>query len=164
MGLDNAGKTTLLYLLKTNKFIQSMPTHQVTSEELQIGNLILTTYDIGGHKQIRRVWADYFPVTNAIVFVIDSCDRFRFVEARAELDALLNMELLSNTPILILANKIDKYGAAGEDEIKLYFNLESKLTGKTNFKPNSRPIELFMCSLKAREGYGEAFKWLSKFF
>lgn len=125
---------------------------------------MLTTHDIGGHKQVRRVWKEYFPVADAIVFLIDTYERHRFADARTELEAILDMELISDLPILILGNKIDKYNAAGEEEIRDFFNLNGKLTGKKNFKPESRPIELFMCSLIMKEGYGEAFKWLSKFF
>jgi GTP-binding protein SAR1 len=166
LGLDNAGKTTLMYLLKENKFIATLPTGHPTSEEFTLDNLVLKTYDVGGHIQVRKVWQDYFPIANGIVFLLDVANRERFGEARAELNALLELEELANCPMVILANKIDKYNAAGEEEIKDYFKLHALLTGKQELRQQTdkRPLELFMCSLKANEGYGDGIRWLSNFF
>ena len=77
LGLDNAGKTTLVRRLVTGAMEQHEPTLHPTTEEVSLGNLTLTTYDLGGHAQARRVWRDYFPAVDAIVFLVDSCDRAR---------------------------------------------------------------------------------------
>lgn len=66
------------------------------------------------------------------MFLIDACDRVRFTESKAELDSLLADEQLSNCPILILGNKIDRVGAASEDELRGVFELYSKTTGKVS--------------------------------
>lgn len=78
----------------------------------------------------RRVWKDYFPAVDAIVFLVDASDRSRLPESRAELDALLTDEQLSACPVLVLGNKIDKPGAASEDELRQFFNLFGQTTGK----------------------------------
>lgn len=79
---------------------------------------------------VRRVWREYIPLVDAIVFIIDVSKRDRFQEAYSELYSLLNFEDIENCPILILGNKIDKYNAVGEEELKSIFNLNGILTGK----------------------------------
>ena len=130
LGLDDSGKTTLLYLLKTGKIIQPEPSMHATKEEMTLGKICFTTYDLGGHKQVRRVWKEYLPIVDGIVFLIDVQKRERFSECKAELDALLDDEQTQHCPILVLGNKIDKLNAAGEREIIDYFNLYHLLTGK----------------------------------
>lgn len=74
---------------------------------------------------------------DAIVFLIDAWDRSRFTESKNELDSLLTDEALSNCPVLILGNKIDKPGAASEDELRNHFALYQLTTGKVCFQAKS---------------------------
>lgn len=112
------------------------------------------------------MWKDYFPAVDAIVFLVDACDRSRFIESKAELDSLLTDEQLSNCPVLILGNKIDRPGAASEDELRNLFALYGQTTGKGKIPRSEltgRPLELFMCSVLKRQGYGEGFRWLAQY-
>ncbi|KAK7904643.1 hypothetical protein WMY93_017250 [Mugilogobius chulae] len=161
LGLDNAGKTTLLHMLKDDRLGQHVPTLHPTSEELTIEGMTFTTFDLGGHVQ------NYLPAVNGIVFLIDSVDHDRLAESKTELYALLADETISNVPVLILGNKIDRPEAMWEGDLRKTLSLHSQLTGKGNVSRKelngARPMEIFMCSVKKRQGYGEAFRWLSQY-
>lgn len=165
LGLDNAGKTTLLHMLKDNKMGVHEPTLHPTSEQLTMGNISFTTYDLGGHCQARKVWKDYFPAVDGIVFLVDAADPERMNEAKAELDSLLTDEQVANAPVLVLGNKIDRQQACSEQALREFFQLRT--TGKGQVPLDSlggaRPVELFMCSVLKKQGYGEGFRWLSQY-
>ena len=156
LGLDNAGKSTLLHVLKTDKIVQTRPTIHPHSEELKIGNIILNTYDLGGHLTARLIWKDYFPNVNAILFLIDSVDTKRFNEVKTELENILKSPELINIPIALLGNKIDMSGAVSIDELKEALNYDEIIAKET------RPMEIFMVSVTKKIGFTNALEWICK--
>ncbi|XP_060071547.1 GTP-binding protein SAR1-like [Ylistrum balloti] len=168
VGLDNAGKSTLLNMLKTGRAAQFPPTGQARSEEMTIGGLTIQAYDLGGHAIMRRVWLDYFPAVDGIVYMVDAADRERLQESKTELTRILDDPEIPPIPILILGNKTDKGTAIGKEELIMSFDLQRRLYKETGYnetengRPPLRECQLFMCSLLKKQGYGDAFRWLAK--
>ncbi|KAL5699358.1 GTP-binding protein SAR1a [Ranunculus cassubicifolius] len=165
LGLDNAGKTTLFRMLMDERLLQSAPTQRPTSEELQIGNILLTAFDLGGHQIARRVWKDYYSNVDAVVYLVDAFDKERFAEAKEQLDALLSDETLADVPFLILGNKIDTPYASSEEELSYYLGVSHQKTGKGKVKLDNgrRPLEVFMCSVVRKMGYGAGLEWACQY-
>lgn len=166
LGLDNAGKTTLLGKLATDQVHVHRPTFHPNVEELTLGGIKLKTIDMGGHLEARRLWKDYFTKVDGVVFIVDAANPERFHEARQELGMLLQSEELTKTPFLILGNKIDMPGrACSEDALVAAMGLTGLLTGKQTkvMDPSVRPLEVYMCSVVKKVGYGDGFRWLSQY-
>ena len=90
LGLDSAGKTTILYALKTGQNIQTVPTIGFNIETINYKNLELNVWDVGGQDKLRDLWRHYYPGTNGVIFVVDSADNTRLNTAKEELHFLMN--------------------------------------------------------------------------
>jgi ADP-ribosylation factor protein 1 len=90
VGLDAAGKTTILYKLKLGEIVTTIPTIGFNVETVEYKNISFTVWDVGGQDKIRPLWRHYFQNTQGLIFVVDSNDRDRVVEARDELHRMLN--------------------------------------------------------------------------
>merc|ERR1712124_75358 len=107
VGLDAAGKTTILYKLKLGEVVTTIPTIGFNVETVEYRNISFTVWDIGGQDRIRPLWRHYCTGTNAIIFVVDSNDRDRLDDAREELSKMLGENELHGAALLVLANKQD---------------------------------------------------------
>merc|ERR1712005_25052 len=117
VGLDAAGKTTVLYNLKLGEVVTTMPTIGFNVETVEYKNISFTVWDIGGQDKIRRLWRYYYQGTNAIIYVFDSCDRDRIEDAREELSKMLTEVELQSAVLLVLANKQDLPNALSTSEV-----------------------------------------------
>merc|ERR1719171_375774 len=117
VGLDAAGKTTILYKLKLGEVVTTIPTIGFNVETVEYKNINFTVWDVGGQDKIRKLWRHYYQNTQGIIFVVDSNDRDRIEDAREELTKLLNEEELRDAPVLVLANKKDLPNAMTAKEV-----------------------------------------------
>ncbi|KAI0456382.1 GTP-binding protein-like protein [Xylaria acuta] len=133
LGLNNAGKSTLLMQMAHYRPRGLQPTPRPTSEELVIHNVRFVAINFGSDQQRRRLWSDHLHDVAGIMFLIDVADHERFVEVKAELDALLAVKEIQEIPIVVLGNKIDHLYAVSGEELRYELGLELI---------RGRPIEL----------------------
>ncbi|KRY40021.1 ADP-ribosylation factor 1-like 2 [Trichinella spiralis] len=105
VGLDAAGKTTILYKLKLGEIVTTIPTIGFNVETVEYKNISFTVWDVGGQDKIRPLWRHYFQNTQGLIFVVDSNDRERVGEARDELIRMLAEDELRDAVLLVFANK-----------------------------------------------------------
>ena len=117
LGLDNAGKTTILYKLQVGEVVSTMPTIGFNVETIKYNNIKFQVWDLGGQTSIRPYWRCYYSNTDAIIYVVDSADRDRIGIAREELVAMLEEPELANTILLVFANKQDLPNAMNVVEV-----------------------------------------------
>ncbi|KAK5855912.1 hypothetical protein PBY51_007545 [Eleginops maclovinus] len=117
VGLDAAGKTTVLYKLKLGEVVTTIPTIGFNVETVEYKNINFTVWDVGGQDKIRPLWRHYFQNTQAVVFVVDSNDRERLGEAKEELMRMLAEDELADAKLLVFANKQDLPNAMNAAEI-----------------------------------------------
>lgn len=128
LGLDNAGKTTILYKLKLGKTLKTVPTVGFNVETVKHKNISFAVWDCGGQERIRPLWRHYFTGTNALIYVVDSLDIDRLDELKKELMRVINDKELANCLLIVLANKQDMPGAIKPKELIERFEL-NRLTG-----------------------------------
>jgi len=152
LGLDSAGKTTIIHRLKYGEKIQTVPTIGFNIENVQYKGLELNIWDVGGQTELRGLWKHYYPGTQGIIWVVDSADRQRMSIAKDELhELLLEVELKSST-LVIIANKQDLPNACRKQEIIELLELKSI----------KRKYEVFEASATKGTGLNEAIQWLSE--
>ncbi|XP_075891117.1 ADP-ribosylation factor 1 isoform X1 [Nelusetta ayraudi] len=117
VGLDAAGKTTILYKLKLGEIVTTIPTIGFNVETVEYKNISFTVWDVGGQDKIRPLWRHYFQNTQGLIFVVDSNDRERVNEAREELLRMLAEDELRDAVLLVFANKQDLPNAMNAAEI-----------------------------------------------
>ncbi|MHA1798950.1 MAG: ADP-ribosylation factor family protein [Candidatus Helarchaeota archaeon] len=151
IGLDNAGKTTILNYLKAGITTETIPTVGVNHETFKFKKLNFNCYDIGGQVSFREFWKEAAQDCNALIFVVDSSDKERLEEAKDELNEIISKHLGDKIPIMIFSNKIDLPNHATHSEIVKTFDLPIL---------QERNWHIQETSAKTGDGFLEGFIWL----
>jgi len=153
VGLDAAGKTTILYKLKLGEVVTTIPTIGFNVETVEYKNISFTVWDVGGQDKIRPLWRHYYQGTQGLIFVVDSNDRDRVEDAREELNKMLGEDEMREAVVLVFANKQDLPNAMPAAEV----------TDKLGLS-DMRNRQWFIQSACATTGDGlyEGLDWLSR--
>eukprot|EP00300_Choanocystis_sp_HF-7_P024016 c2540_g1_i1.p1 GENE.c2540_g1_i1~~c2540_g1_i1.p1 ORF type:complete len:182 (+),score=41.41 c2540_g1_i1:75-548(+) len=151
VGLDAAGKTTILYKLKLGEIVTTIPTIGFNVETVQYKNISFTVWDVGGQDKIRPLWRHYYQNTQGLIFVVDSNDQARFNEAKEELSRMLAEDQLRDAVLLVFANKQDLPNAAPLNAVADALGING----------NSRVWKVQACCATTGDGLYEGLDWLS---
>lgn len=151
VGLDNAGKTTIIYKLHLGEVVVSQPTVGSNVEQVKYKNITLEIWDLGGQQNLRPFWATYYKNADAVIMVVDSTDRARVGVTKSELFNLLENEDLASTPILVFANKQDLKDAMNVEEITQSLSLHSI---------RSHDWHIQACCALTGKGLKEGLEWI----
>lgn len=118
LGLDDAGKTTVLNCLSKNEIERTIPTVGFNLATIQYDNRKIDVWDVGGQETIRSLWQHYFRSTDALIFVVDASRKDRLPEARAELHKIIGDAHLIEVPLFVMGNKVDLEEAMTQEELE----------------------------------------------
>jgi len=152
VGLDAAGKTTILYKLKLGEVVTTIPTIGFNVETVEYKNISFTVWDVGGQDKIRPLWRHYYQNTQGLIFVVDSNDRDRIDAARDEMHRMLNEDELRDSILLVFANKQDLPNAMSAAEMTDKLGLNGL---------RHRQWYIQACCATTGDGLYEGLDWLS---
>ena len=152
VGLDAAGKTSVLYQLKMSELVKTIPTIGFNVETLDYKGLTFTIWDVGGQDKIRMLWKHYYQNTDGIIFVVDSNDKERIKLSEEVLKLTLAEEDLKNSALLVMANKQDLSGALSPNEV-------TQQLGMNEIKSRNWLVQ--GTSAQTGQGLKEGLDWLA---
>ncbi|XP_078394518.1 ADP-ribosylation factor-like protein 5B isoform X5 [Cetorhinus maximus] len=152
VGLDNAGKTTILYQFLMNEVVHTSPTIGSNVEEIMVKSTHFLMWDIGGQDSLRSSWNTYYTNTEFIILVVDSTDRERLSITKEELYRMLAHEDLRNAAVLIFANKQDKKCCMSAVEISKFLTLSAI---------KDHPWHIQACCALTGEGLCQGLEWMT---
>lgn len=160
VGLDAAGKTTLLVKLKLNDVQETVPTIGFNVETVEYRNVTFHLWDVGGQERLRRLWKHYYDGANAIIFVIDSADTARLREVKRELTILLTEPILQDAILLIFCNKQDLPNAYNPNVIGSELGLKDLSTNGLGNLLKDRQWYVQGCCAHSGAGVYEGLDWM----
>ncbi|OAA58617.1 Small GTPase superfamily, ARF/SAR type [Niveomyces insectorum RCEF 264] len=151
LGLDNAGKTTIVKQIMGEDVTAVSPTLGFIIKTIDYEGYKLNIWDVGGQKTLRSYWRNYFEKTDALVWVVDATDRLRMDDCRTELHGLLEEERLAGASLLVFANKTDVQGCMTGEEITEALKLPDIRTHRWH---------ILRCSAMTGENLKEGLAWV----
>mgnify|MGYP000029136270 FL=1 len=153
LGVDNAGKTTLLYNLKVGELVSTVVTIGFNQETVESRHVNFTCWDVGGSKKARVLWRRCYPGTNGLVFVVDSADHGeeRMAEVKEALHEVLAEPDMAHVKLLVMANKQDLEGALPPAKLSEALDLHSI---------SDREWFIHGCNARTGDGLHEGLGWL----
>lgn len=161
LGLDNAGKTTLLEQLKRKfgKNYRGLPFEKITATvgmnigKIDFHRVKLVFWDLGGQEELQTLWDKYYEECHGVIYVIDSSDQKRLEESHTAFDHVIGDETLQGAPILVLANKQDIEGSLDVDGVKRVFS-------KTSSRMERMDCLVQPASVLKGEGIDYGLEWI----
>lgn len=151
LGLDGAGKTTILYKMSIGEVVDTVPTIGFNVETVTYKNIKFNVWDLGGQSSIRPYWRCYYADTAAVIYVVDSADTDRISIAKEALIDMLSEDELQSANLLVFANKQDQEGALAPSEVATGLGLH--LLKERNWRIEG-------CSAVQGTGLSEGLDWL----
>ena len=153
VGLDSAGKTTVLYFMRYNKATSTVPTTDCLTETVRFHTQTLQLWDCGGQDSLRPYWRHYIAGSHGLIFVVDSADHARTASLKEEFTTIVQDPQCAAAAILVLANKQDIPGHMGQDEIAEVLGIASTCTATQRWAVQPAVA-------KTGEGLEDGFTWL----
>ncbi|KAB7507761.1 E3 ubiquitin-protein ligase TRIM23 [Armadillidium nasatum] len=154
LGLDGAGKTSILFKLKNDEFVSTIPTIGFNVETIEYKNFKFTVWDVGGQPKLRPLWRHYYFNTQAVIFVIDATNVDRLLEAQSELNKLMTEKELKDASLLIFANKSGDPNALATSTLTETLGLQKLCLG--------RSWHLHPCDAQSGLGLQQGLDWLAR--
>ncbi|KAL5373613.1 hypothetical protein DPSP01_012551 [Paraphaeosphaeria sporulosa] len=151
LGLDNAGKTTIVKKIMNEDVNSVSPTLGFIIKTIEYDGYKLNIWDVGGQKTLRTYWKNYFEKTDTLIWVVDATDRERIDDCRRELEGLLQEERLMGASLLVFKNKSDVSGSMTEDEVRQGLRLDAIKTHKWT---------IMACSAMTGTNLQEGLRWV----
>ena len=129
LGPDCSGKTTLLYKLKLNEIIKTIPTIGFNVEEIEYKNRKINIFDVGGGEKIRNLWHHYFKEIQCIIFIMNISDKERLNYYIDCFNILIEQHKnYRNIPIIIFGNKNNNKTEFEIEEMLKQINLPGEIS------------------------------------